>query len=207
MRRRKRDIIIELTSLLDVIMILIFMVMNENSKLVAQSQQEVSIIQQQNAEQTKEIDDLTAQLAEALAQLDEGDRQELLNRLHETESRLNSYLAMDDVATIITVELKSLPGSELRWLIYGKSDDLQTREIRNDDEFRKSVDMLAVYINDYGSQTTGGGSDPPTVYVVFSYDPYGVRYSDVQVIKNKVDRIKDDNNFIYLEKEILKESN
>ena len=47
-RRRKRDIVIELTALLDVIMIMIFMVMNENSKLVSEAQSKLGAVQQEN---------------------------------------------------------------------------------------------------------------------------------------------------------------
>ena len=55
-RRRKRDIVIELTALLDVIMIMIFMVMSENSKLVSEAQSELGAVQQENVEQAGQID-------------------------------------------------------------------------------------------------------------------------------------------------------
>lgn len=87
-RRRKRDIVIELTALLDVIMIMIFMVMNENSKLVSEAQNELSIVQQENIEQAGQIDELSAELAEVLAMLDEGELGNMLERLKNTESRL-----------------------------------------------------------------------------------------------------------------------
>ena len=78
MHRRKRDIAIELTALLDVIMIMIFMVMNENSKLIEEKQDTLETVQQENIEQAGEIDELTAQLAEALGKLEEGDFEEIL---------------------------------------------------------------------------------------------------------------------------------
>lgn len=202
MRRRKRDIIIELTSLLDVIMIMIFMVMNENSQLVVQAQDELASAQLQNADQGKKLDDLTDQLAIALAQLGEGDREELLRRLHDAESQLNSYQAMDKVVTILTVELKSLPNNTRRWLTYGKGDNLRTEEIRNDNEFDKVVNALTVYINDCKPQSQESVSNLPTVYVVFSYNPYEVRYNDVQTIRNRVRNVTDDGKFIYRENTI-----
>ena len=88
MHRRKRDIAIELTALLDVIMIMIFMVMNENSKLIEEKQDTLETVQQENIEQAGEIDELTAQLAEALGKLEEGDFEEILDRLQNAESML-----------------------------------------------------------------------------------------------------------------------
>lgn len=202
--RRKRDIIIELTSLLDVIMIMIFMVMNENSKLVVQVQDELASVQLENDDQAGKIDDLTDQLAVALAQLNEGDREELLKRLHNAESQLNSYQAMDEVVTILTVELESLPNNTRRWLTYGINGDFPPERIpiRNDDEFKTAINRLAVFINDCKPQSQESISDSPTVYVVFSYKPYEVRYNDIQAIKDKIKLVIDGSKFIYWENEI-----
>ena len=90
-RRRKRDIIIELTSLLDVIMIIIFMVMTENSRLITEKQSALDAVQLENEALSDKLDGLEAELDEALGKLGEGSLEELINRLAEAESRLESY--------------------------------------------------------------------------------------------------------------------
>ncbi|WP_251318366.1 hypothetical protein [Flintibacter muris] len=105
-RRRKRDIVIELTALLDVIMIMIFMVMNENSKLVSEAQSKLGAVQQENIEQAGKISELSAELTEALAMLDEGNLDELFQRLESAESKLEAYQALDDEIIILNVALR-----------------------------------------------------------------------------------------------------
>lgn len=181
--RRNRNIIIELTSLLDVIMIMIFMVMNENSKLIQEQRGTIDKVQQENTAQADQIDDLTIQLAEALAQLDEGDREVLLQKLHNAENQLESYQALDDVFTVLTVKLKGWPNSSRRTLTYGKGGDLQEHPTANEEGFQAAIRQLAVFIHDYTKLASNEGPDSPTVYIVFSYDPYEVRQSDVQSIE------------------------
>ena len=107
-RRRKRDIVIELTALLDVIIIMIFMVMNENSKLVSEAQNELSTVQQENIEQAGQIDELSAELAEALAMLEEGNLDEILGKLENAESRLEAYEAINDEMCLM-LNLQTVP--------------------------------------------------------------------------------------------------
>lgn len=123
MHRRRRDIIIELTALLDVIMIMIFMVMNENNKLIKEQQGMLDAAQQANVEQAGEIDELTAQLAEALGKLEEGNLKELLDRLQTAETMLDGYQAMDEVVTVISVNLENRSNNAIRYLSYGTTTD------------------------------------------------------------------------------------
>ena len=118
-RRRKRDIVIELTALLDVIMIMIFMVMNENSKLVSEAQSKLGAVQQENIEQAGKISELSAELTEALAMLDEGNLDELFQRLESAESKLEAYQALDDEIIILNVALSNNSNNSIRYLSYG----------------------------------------------------------------------------------------
>ncbi len=187
-RRRKRDIIIELTSLLDVIMIMIFMVMSENSKFVSNVQSELGTAQQENIEQAGEIDDLTAQLAEALGKLAEGEREELLERLQNAESELEGYQAMDDVVTILNVHLENQYNHTGRRLTFGTSDDMESIPAHNNDEFNTAVNKLRLFISEHTKQISVDDSDTPTIYIVFSYNPNTVFQRDYAVINDILEK-------------------
>lgn len=192
-RKRKRDIIIELTSLLDVIMIMIFMVMAENSKLIAEKQTALDTAQLQNIEMVVEIeelcgqlDGLSAELIEALGKLDEGDLEELLQRLQSAESRLDSYEYIDDVVIVIDIELTNKYSNTVRYLSFGSSfgegSDRNICEIRGDDDLRTAINRMKVFISDYASMIAEDESNSTIVYVVFSYDTGNVFQDDYAAV-------------------------
>lgn len=182
--RRKRDIIIELTSLLDVIMIMIFMVMTENSKLITEKQSELDGAEQQNAE-------LYAQLTEAQARLDEGSVEELLERLQKAESKLESYEYMDEVVTVINIGLENRYANSVRCLTFGttydsQSPDEQVIEIRDTEELSAAVNKMKVFIHErLSSVNTEDGS--AIVYMVFTYDPGKVYQDDYAAVDEALD--------------------
>ena len=188
-KRRKRDIVIELTALLDVIMIMIFMTMSQNIKLMEKNQDKLDTVQQENIEQAGTIDELTAQLGEALEKLNEGDFEELLNRLRRAESMLEGYQAVDDVVTVITVHLENKYNA--RNLTYGVSiDSSVTYSAKNDEEFNQAVNHLAVFVSDHKKQISDDSPDIPTVYVIFTYDPKLIYQSDYEQIDSALADIK-----------------
>lgn len=198
-RRRKKDIIIELTSLLDVIMIMIFMVMGENSKLVEETQADLKTVQEESSKLQSEYDDTYARLQEALGKLEEGDLEELLERLRKNESMLEAYEYMNDVVKVINVELKNNSNNTVRYLIYGdpSGDEAQQNqfEIRSSDDLTTAMDKMKVFIHDYKSQ-----SDIDILYVIFSYDPKNVFQDDYYAINEtlkKIESISESSNFRY----------
>ena len=175
-QRRKRDIVIELTALLDVIMIMIFMTMGQNIDMI-------ETVQQENIEQAGTIDELTAQLAEALGKLDEGNLEELLDRLQSAESMLEGYQSMDDVVTVITVNLENQYNTRrLTYSARTSTDSSITRVTRNEAEFNQAINELRIFISDYTKQISGNDPDSPMVYVIFSYDPDKIFQSDYALI-------------------------
>lgn len=178
--RRKRDIIIELTSLLDVIMIMIFMVMTENSKLITEKQSTVDEVRQQNTE-------LSSQLTEAQAKLDEGSVEELLERLQKAESKLDSYEYMDEVVTVINIGLENHYGNTVRCLTFGTTYDLQNTneqiiEIRGTDELTAAVNRMKVFVHEMISKAMT--DDSAIVYIVFSYNPSKVYQDDYSAVND-----------------------
>lgn len=198
-RKRKHDIIIELTSLLDVIMIIIFMVMKENSKMIVDKQNAINAAQQANSEQAAEIDDLTdliadlsSQLAdaenrldEAQGKLDEGSVEDLLDKLHTTESKLESYMAVDDVVIVLNISLENRYNNTVRYMTYGRSAYDAKSEIsenRSDGEFEVSLNKLKVFITEYISKVVDDKDNQTIVYIVFTYDPHKVYERDYKAI-------------------------
>ncbi|MCH5196441.1 MAG: hypothetical protein J1F28_06990 [Oscillospiraceae bacterium] len=182
-RRRKRDIIIELTSLLDVIMIIIFMVMTENSRLITEKQSALDAVQLENEALSDRLDGLEAELDEALGKLGEGSLEELINRLAEAESRLESYEYMDDVVFVINVGLENRYNNTVRYLSFGKTDsDQNLYEIRNDDDLSTAINRLKIFITEYIAKISDDESNSTIVYVVFSYDTHNVYQDDYAAI-------------------------
>lgn len=189
-RRHRRDIIIELTSLLDVIMIIIFMVMKENSKMIVDKQNAVNAAQQVNSAQAGEIDDLnskvdqmSSQLAEAQGKLDEGSTDELLEKLQAAENKLESYKAVDDVVIVLNIGLENKYNNTVRCLTFGKvSEQSSVTENRNDNEFDVSLNKMKVFISDYITKVLDDNDNQTIVYVVFSYDPYKVYQRDYEAV-------------------------
>lgn len=191
-RRHRRDIIIELTSLLDVIMIIIFMVMKENSKMIIDKQNEINTAQQVNSEQVstieeleKQVEDLSALLNEAEGKLDEGSYEELLDELHTAESKLESYMAVDDVVIVLNISLENRYNNSVRYMTYGKSAynaPSTVSENRTDDDFEVSLNKLKVFISEYITKVVSDKENQTIVYVVFTYDPHKVYQRDYEAI-------------------------
>lgn len=198
-RRRKKDIIIELTSLLDVIMIMIFMVMGENSKLVGETQSDLKAAREEKSQLQIEYDDTYKKLQEALGELEEGDLQEVLKKLRENESKLNAYEYMNDVVTVINIELKNNTNNTVRYLTYGDPSDHDAEqsqcEIRSNDDLKIAIDKMKVFIHDYKSK-----SDIDILYIIFSFDPENVfqdDYAEINEALKKIENVSESSNFRY----------
>lgn len=181
--RRKRDIIIELTSLLDVIMIMIFMVMTENGKLITEKQSSLDSVRHENKKLKQETDKLQSELDEALATLDNGSYEELLERLMIAESKLDSYEFMNTVVTVINIELENKYNHTVRFLTFGDASgsDSKVCEIRSEQDRRDAISRLKVYVADHISAVTDK-PDSPIVYLVFTYDAANVFHDDYAAV-------------------------
>lgn len=169
--RRTRDIVIELTSLLDVVMILIFAVMIENAKLTQEAQNnlgdataQVEVLQQQNDELVASAEELQ----ELIDELSTGDKKELAQELQTNKNLLKSYQYMDDIVLVINISLENRAGK--RCLSFGSgsdADSYKVYEINKTDStsWADAVNQLKIYINDTISneisQSETSESTPP----------------------------------------------
>lgn len=189
-RRNKRSIIIELTALLDVILILIFLVMKENSALVAERQALLESLRQENTAQAGEIDalngeidTLTARLDAALEELQMGDREALSTRLQATENQLQSYQAMEDIVTVLTIRLENSADNTVRRLSFGRFGALTDLEAQSDAEFGTAINRLRVFLADQARQPANGDAAPEIIYIVFTYDVDKVYQRDFAAVE------------------------
>lgn len=203
-RRRKRDIIIELTSLLDVIMIMIFMVMAENSKLISEKQSALDAAQTENSansaalgELRNENSELSAELSEALGKLDEGSADELLDKLHAAESRLDAYKYMDDVIIVLNIGLENRYSNTVRCLSFGnpaKSGSETVVEIHNNEELEAAVNHMRVFLSEYTSQAANDESGSTIAYMIFSYDSRLVFQDDYAAVDKALNDLEHKSN-------------
>jgi len=190
--KRTRDIVIELTSLLDIVMILIFAVMIKNSKLVEAGNQEVSELQKENAamqDNLAEYEGLSEELANALGKLEEGDLETILEKLHNAENQLNAYEYMDDIVIVYNVGLENRYNNTSRCLIYGGATDEDYKEsnVKRSDtaKWDREIMNLKLYLSEYIDKDLQENAEDKYIYLVFSVDKskvYSNDYDDVEKV-------------------------
>lgn len=96
--RKRKSVVVELTSLLDVIFIMLFMVMNRSQVAAEEAQntaaEEISAAQTQVEEMQQEVDSYREIMSEVEAERE---------KLESINSKLNSYEVFDEYATIVSV--------------------------------------------------------------------------------------------------------
>lgn len=184
-RRRKRDIIIELTALLDVIMILIFMVMTENSKLVDEAQNNLEIVQQTNNEQSEKIEELSAELDKVQETLNEEELGDIFERLEEAERKLEAYQLLDDKIILIDIKLENNLNNSTRYLVFyqvSEPDNKKDIPIRNNADLERAIRELRMFINDCIDDID---THSDMIYISFSYDVSKIFQKDFE----RVDKV------------------
>ena len=176
--RGLRNIVIELTSLLDVVMILIFAVMINYSNVTAQTEEEYKQATEQLEALSAEYDSTLAELQLAQTELADGNVESMLRDMAAANSRQNAYEYMDDMIIIVNVTLENYSDNQYRVLSYGVGSvlGLSSGPVARDDDttFEQEINRMEdfIYSNVYNS-------DPEIpVFIVFSYDSDNVYYDD-----------------------------
>jgi len=189
---RTRNIVIELTSLLDVVMILMFAVMIKNTQLVEASNQKVNELQEENAAMQSSLagyEGIDEELANALGKLEEGDLESLLEKLHNAENQLDTYEYMDDIAVCYNIGLENRYNNTARCLTYGLASDenYKTFNVKRTavDEWSQAVDHFRLDLDEYIDQELQDNAEDKYIYLVFSVDKtkvYSNDYDDIEKI-------------------------
>ena len=176
--RGLRNIVIELTSLLDVVMILIFAVMINYSNVTAQTEEDYKEASEELEELSEQYDIALTQLELAKAELADGNVENLLKDMAAANSRQDAYEYLDEMIVIINVSLENYDDNKFRVLSYGTGSALGTSSgpiSREDDTaFEQQLNRLEDYLY---TQINNAQADAP-VFIVFSYDPDNVNYAD-----------------------------
>ena len=191
MRHRKiRDIVIELTSLLDVVMILIFAVMIKNTEMAKTSSQEASRLQEENVAMKDDLakyEEIKKELAEAQEKLAEGGLETTLEKLHNAEKQLNAYQYMDDVVIVYNIVLEN--HNTTRNLSYGLASDenmtVHSVERDADSEWNYAVASLKMDLEEFIEKELKDNAEDKYIYLVFSSDKENVYerdYDDIEMI-------------------------
>ena len=176
--RGLRNIVIELTSLLDVVMILIFAVMINYSNVTAKTEEDYKQTAEELEALTAEHESTLAELELAQTQLAEGNVESMLRDMAAANSRQNAYEYMDDMIVIVNVTLENYSDNKYRVLSYGVGSvlGLSSGPVARDDAttFEQEINRMEDFL-----YTQIYNSDPDTpVFIVFSYDGDNVYYDD-----------------------------
>ena len=191
--KRIRDIVIELTSLLDVVMILIFAVMIKNAQLVEASNREADELQKENAAMQSELEKyagMDEELANALGKLEEGDLEELLEKLHNAENQIDAYEYMDDIVIVYNVGLENRYNNTARCLTYGRASDENAtppKPVKREDteQWNYMINSLKLDVREFIDKELQENTQDKYIYLVFSVDPtkvYSNDYNDVEKV-------------------------
>lgn len=190
MRHRKiRDIVIELTSLLDVVMILIFAVMIKNTEMAKVSSQEASRLQEENVAMKDDLakyEEIKKELAEAQEKLAEGGLETTLEKLHNTEKQLNAYQYMDDIVIVYNIVLEN--HNTTRNLSYGLASDknLTVHSIKRDaaTDWKYEIDTLKLKLKEFIDKELEEKATDKYIYLVFMSDEEKIYQNDYYNIEN-----------------------
>jgi len=170
----------DLTSLLDVIFILLFLVMSQNGGLAAKAESDLA--------------DLRAQL--------EGDRQtmqEAVDRASAAQGLLDGYDILNNQAVIVSITVENDANTDDRHLILSTRSGTETIYLRWEamESARRQLDLsLARYAQ-------GAGGLP--VFFSFEYDPGKIYRRDYDLITDALEAVRSVRSDVYLkftEKEV-----
>ncbi len=181
--RKRKSVVVELTSLLDVIFIMLFMVMSRNSTATAEAQEaareQVSAAEAHAALMENERDSYKTMLRET---------EEERENLSLTESRLNSYEVFSEYARIISVYVVD---SGYKRSVHVAEDT----EIASADYGWDNMDYAKTTLYAALEECTTG--DAP-VFIVFSYDSDKIYRQDYNMISEAITSAQSGKNHVYI---------
>lgn len=191
--RRTRDIIVDLTSLLDVVMILIFATMIHNAELMNGSKGELEETQKnlkEVEEKLAEMEGVSEDLENALAKLEEGEVDKLLEHIREVDSQLDAYEYMNDIVVVFNVSLENKYNNTERCLTYGVVSDREggkqfaVKRKASDNKWEQAVNSLKMDLQEFLKAELENSSEDKYIYIVLSVDDNKVYNNDYNDIDN-----------------------
>lgn len=193
--RRRREVAVELTPLLDVILIMLFLIMSQSRSEAAEAKAqyeretaEIAAAVRERYERDTEL--LTNELAAASEELDE-----TRESLYYADNRVKAYEKFDYYARIVSVSLRGT-GEERKIYI---ADGEKTVTIPLDwDNMRYGENALRAELLEYENS-----EDP--VFLVFSYNKAEIYQRDFETVTAVVSELQSDNQNVYIKYNEVKE--
>lgn len=192
--RRMRDIVIELTSLLDVVMILIFAVMIKNSQLLEEKNQEIGKLETEKAAMQEKYEGIDEKLANALGKLNEGDLETILERLEGAENQLDAYEYLNDIVVVYNIGLENRYNNTERCLTYGRAaeESPKTHKVKRTatNDWDYAISSLKLDLGEFVDKELEENEEDRYLYLVFSFDKnkvYSNDYDDVEKVLEKLE--------------------
>lgn len=170
--RKRKSVIIELTSLLDVIFIMLFMVMNQSQNAAAEAKNnaelEIAAAKTEVSQMAEERDDYKAILSEV---------EEERENLEYMENRIESLESFSEYARIISVYI--LDGGYKRSIKIADEGEIASIDF-NSENMDYGKNKLILALNDYIK------SDETPVFITFSYHSDKIYRQDYNMISEAI---------------------
>ena len=186
--RKNKGIIIELTSLLDIIMIMLFWVMLNVSNSAADAEKKAqekidaanSKVASAQADAQKQIDEAKQENQKQIDQINEQNR-EMKQNAENMQNALDGF----SEGKMVTLEMKYEGGHDV---IYVSQNGGSSKSVTVDDKLK---DNLASALNSYGLDKDS------IILAAFMYDGNTVLYRDVNNVQDVLSKIKGNYKNIY----------
>ena len=178
---RKRDIILDFTSLLDVIMILLFIVISNTAAASAKVSEEAQKAQEDLDAAESEISDLEY-------------------RLETKEAAEESYEIYTSEAVIVTLLNSEKDGAHILTMFTGEnSEDADTIRM-GENSTQNTRNRIRTYIADILNNT-----ENQPVYIVFRYDKYTIYRLEFEAVREELGKLSREYKEVFFKERDLSE--
>ena len=180
--KRKRTIFIELTSLLDVILIMIFVLLMQARTQTAQAMDQAEQEQKAAREISREMEDLRESMAAAEAELQ--DREQEIERLEEEAEGLRRQLSSRELVmeNSLVLTLSITETDSIRLEISPQEVDLIPYDWSDDNyAYNRLRTLLTAYLEEAGERS---------VFIIFQYDRSRIYKNEYDMITGVVQELK-----------------
>lgn len=196
---KRKSAVIELTSLLDVIFIMLFMMMGRGQEAIDEAQKSAEVeIQQIKDEYSIKEDEYSAKLEELKEWEAALEAEE--NNIGALQSRIDGYEEFDKFATIVTIELKTKSDGKREITVTdNKSNKSKTADNTIVSDVSSELgNKLGLLLKDsYITDSVNGAAD--MVFITFKYEPAVTLVGDRRKIEAVIEEVTDKNDkFFYM---------
>ena len=178
---KKRDIVLDFTSLLDVIMILLFIVISNTATASAKVNEQAGKAQEDLAAAESEISDLEY-------------------RLQTKEAAEESYEIYTSEAVIVTMLNSEKDGSHYLTMFTGENSEDAVTIMMGENSTQNTRNRIRTYIEDILKNT-----ENQPVYIVFRYDKYTIYRSEFEAAGEELRKLSREHKEVFFKERDISE--